>query len=440
MKRHTIRTAIFVGLFLLVAAAGLVVTRLVPDLQRLPSGLAWPDLVALLAGVLAVCGIFSLATHLFLAHKGRPPVEGVMVGRLYWLLGLLAVLFSLAYGLNVLATFGTLFSLFGGMLLGWSLQAPVSGFAAWILVSLKRPFRPGDRVQFPNLNLTGDVKDIGPMYTVLDQVGGSIGTEEAVGRDIMVPNAMLFNQVVINYTVSQKGAYMLDEVVLRITYDSDWQKAEQILIRAANEVTHDIIAAAGEQPYIRADFYDYGVYLRLRYLTRVKDRVEVSYLINKAVFEEIQKTTSVDLAIPFIYSFRAAQGVAQGVAQDLKAEEFVARAEEAGRIVDIDIARIAAGPAHFDPQDLEQLACSIKSNGLLQPVILVPKVGTADYEILAGSLRFEACKKLGWKTIPALVRGPAPVPSPSPVPSATQYSPLCAAAGRDKDRDKVPPR
>jgi hypothetical protein len=26
------------------------------------------------------------------------------------------------------------------------------------------------------------------------------------------------------------------------------------------------------------------------------------------------------------------------------------------------------------------------------------------YEIVAGHLRYEACKRLGWKTIPALVR------------------------------------
>ncbi len=117
--------------------------------------------------------------------------------------------------------------MFGGMLLGWSLQAPVSGFAAWMLVCVKRPFRPGDRIQFPNLGLTGDVKEIGAMYVVLDQVGGTVGSEEAVGRYILVPNAMLFSQVVINFTVPQEAAYMLDEVVVRITYDSDMQEAER---------------------------------------------------------------------------------------------------------------------------------------------------------------------------------------------------------------------
>ncbi|MCC6442717.1 MAG: mechanosensitive ion channel family protein [Armatimonadetes bacterium] len=110
-----------------------------------------------------------------------------MLGRIFRLVGGMAVLITVAYGLGQAKSFGQFFALFGGMILGWSFQAPVSGFAAWILVSVKRPFRPGDRVQFPNLRLTGDVHDIGPMYAMLDQVGGTIGSEEAVGRYILMP-------------------------------------------------------------------------------------------------------------------------------------------------------------------------------------------------------------------------------------------------------------
>jgi len=401
MERHRLRSTVFVGICVLVAAAGLAVDRALPEMHRLPSGLSWPGLVGILAGVMALCGIFTLVTHFLLARKGKPPVEGVMVGRLYWLLGFLAVLISLAYGFGVLGTFTTAFSLFGGMLLGWSLQAPVSGFAAWILVSLKRPFRPGDRAQFPTLGLTGDIKDIGPMYTVLNQVGGSIASEEAVGRYILVPNAMLFSQVVINYTVSQEAAYMLDEVVVRITYDSDWRKAERVLLDAACAVTKDVIEATGERPYIRADNYDYGIYLRLRYQTRVKDRAETSYEINKLIFEEIQKTPAVDIAIPYVYSFRAGQDRKEEASQDL----------EARNVAEISVAKIANGQKVFDPEDVELLAQGIKAEGLLQPIVVVKNVNTDQYEVLAGHLRLEACKKLGWKKVPAIVRevGTAPL-------------------------------
>lgn len=233
---------------------------------------------------MSVMNLFTVLTDYRFKKAKKPTVEGQMVSSIYRLLAAIAIALSVAYAFGALATFTSFFAMFGGMLLGWSLQAPVSGFAAWLLISIKRPFRPNDRVQLPSLGLTGDVHEIGPMYTVLNQVGGSIGSEEAVGRYILVPNAMLFSQVVINYTVTQEAAYMLDEVVIRITHDSDWSAAERILLAAANEVTADIIQVTGMKPYIRSDLYDYGVYLRLRYQTRVQDRAEIAYEITKRIF------------------------------------------------------------------------------------------------------------------------------------------------------------
>lgn len=398
LKSYRIRTLLLLATWVTLAAAALAADRLVPGWTPLEGGLTVLGLVTLLAGILALAEAFTLVTHGVFAHFKRPPVEAAMVGRLYRLVGALAAMLGLAYGFGKLGTFASAFSLFGGMLLGWSLQAPVSGFAAWVLVSLKRPFRPGDRVQFPNLGLTGDVMDIGLMYTVLDQVGGSIGSEEAVGRHILVPNAMLFSQVVINYTVSQEAAYMLDEVVVRITYDSDWNEAERILTEAACDLTGDVVRATGVKPYIRSDLYDYGVYLRLRYQTRVKDRAETAYRLTKRIFEDIQKTRTVDVAIPFVYSFRAGQ--------DRKDEDAPPHDKDARLVQKIDIESIRTDGVKIDPGAVEALAGRIAGLGLLQPILLVKTPDGDRYDVVAGHLRLAACKQLGWKTIPAIVRGP----------------------------------
>jgi len=214
-----------------------------------------------------------------------------------------------------LGAIGAVIGAFGGMFLGWSLQQPVSGFAAWLIVTVKRPFRVGDRVQLPSHNLVGDIVDVGLMYTVLNQVGGSVGSEEPVGRHILIPNAMLFGNLVINYTPpigeekpsrvlgkKRKATYILDEVVVRLTYDSNWEAAENILLNAARDVTSDIIKETGHDPYIRSDMYDYGVWLRLRYLTSAVERPRIRYGIEKRVFKEFQKNEKVDFAIPYVYS------------------------------------------------------------------------------------------------------------------------------------------
>jgi small-conductance mechanosensitive channel len=395
MQNNKFRALLSFGISLVVFLAAWFADRVFPGLCSLP-GMSLLAMITLLAGIWLAVSILILSTIWIFRQRGLPETEAIMIGRLMRLTSFFILILAVAYGYGKLGTFGTLFSLFGGMVLGWSLQAPVSGFAAWVLVSLKRPFRPGDRIQLPTLALTGDVKDIGPMYVILDQVGGTIGSEEAVGRDILIPNAMLFSQVVINYTVRQEAAYMLDEVVARITYDSDMQMAEKILLDAAREITKDIITATKTQPYIRSDLYDYGVYLRLRYQTSVPNRARIAYEINKRILEMIQQTPTVDLAIPYIYSYRA------GMERREEDSPVPNGTYEGTSQVAVD--RIHYQGEGIAPADIQKVALSIANEGLLQPVVLKTTADGQSYEILAGHLRFLACKQLGWKTIPAIVR------------------------------------
>jgi small-conductance mechanosensitive channel len=365
------------------------------------SGMTVYRLIAFIVLTLGLTHLASLISYIYLTRRGKPLSEWTMVSKLYWLLGITACLMVMFYGLGLLGKITTLLSLFGGMVIGWSLQQPLSGLVAWVLVNLRRPFRPGDRIQFPKLELTGDIKDIGAMYMELNEVGGTIGSEEAVGRSVFIPNAMLFDQVVINYATIHDAPYILDEIVVRITYDSKWDVAEKILIDAATTVTKEVIEATGITPYIRSELYDYGVYMQLRYHTRAKDRPITSYKITKLIFEEIQLNPQVDVAIPYIYSNRA--GRPGGVGEPVLEPSTLFSSDKLTRNVqEIDISRIEHGQLE-DSYDIEQLAGSIQSNGLMRPIVLKENPLTGRYEILAGKGRLQACKKLGWKTIPALV-------------------------------------
>ncbi|MGI6097544.1 MAG: nucleoid occlusion protein [Dethiobacteria bacterium] len=57
----------------------------------------------------------------------------------------------------------------------------------------------------------------------------------------------------------------------------------------------------------------------------------------------------------------------------------------------------------FELIKIDELAQSIKTYGLLQPIIL-RELSKQEYQIVAGERRFLACKRLGWQTIPAFVR------------------------------------
>ncbi len=257
-----------------------------------------------------------------LKSKGREEDAKMLISLLRVVIAFLTPLFIVAVFFPQFWVLPTFLGAFGGLFLGWALQPVVSGLAAWLLITLKRPFRLGDRVHLPTLNLKGDVLAVGPMYTVLNQVGGSVESEEAVGRSILIPNNMLFGHPAVNFTprwekkplkqtrwekrsrqqTPEKPVYSLDEVVVRITYDTEWEVAERILLAAAQNVTADIIKASRKEPYIRSDMYDYGVYLRLRYMTLATDRPRIKYEIEKKIFQEFSKNDKVDFAIPFVYS------------------------------------------------------------------------------------------------------------------------------------------
>ena len=62
----------------------------------------------------------------------------------------------------------------------------------------------------------------------------------------------------------------------------------------------------------------------------------------------------------------------------------------------------------FDAEAIQELAKSLDSAGLLQPIIVRPapdsKAHDLRYIIIAGERRWRAAGKLGWETIPAIVR------------------------------------
>jgi ParB family chromosome partitioning protein len=58
---------------------------------------------------------------------------------------------------------------------------------------------------------------------------------------------------------------------------------------------------------------------------------------------------------------------------------------------------------HFDDAALEELAASIRTQGLIQPIV-VRDIGRGQYELIAGERRWRAAQKAGLGEIPAVVR------------------------------------
>ncbi len=88
--------------------------------------------------------------------------------------------------------------------------------------------------------------------------------------------------------------------------------------------------------------------------------------------------------------------IGPGAAQDIE-----------GELRSLAIDAIVAGKYQprqaFDPEKIEELAASIKSQGVIQPIV-VRAIGPGRYELIAGERRWRAARQAGLDEIPALVK------------------------------------
>ena len=115
--------------------------------------------------------------------------------------------------------------------LAFALQEIIGSFAGWVTIITGRPFTIGDRVETGGIR--GDVVDIGLLRTTLMETGNWLSGDHNTGRIVTVSNAFIFKEPLFNY--SRHLGYVWDEVIVPVTYESDWQKASQIMTDAVQQ-------------------------------------------------------------------------------------------------------------------------------------------------------------------------------------------------------------
>ena len=99
-----------------------------------------------------------------------------------------------------------------------------------------------------------------------------------------------------------------------------------------------------------------------------------------------------------------------GIAEDINANQELAsdgRAETDGGLQKIPVEFLQRGEyqprREFNSDSLEELADSIASQGMIQPIV-VREIADHKYEIIAGERRWRAAQLAGLDTVPAIVR------------------------------------
>lgn len=208
-------------------------------------------------------------------------------------LSLLIILFAILSYSGAWSGFGVFLGLLSAAI-GFALQKPITGVAAWVMVVTKRPFDIGDRVIIGDIK--GDVVDINLTHVHVMEIGGLIGDEENSGRMVMVPNWLLFEKNIINYTLNND--FVLDNVIVNVTYESDLDHAMEIADLSARKFLAGMISTSPGSPHIRVDFQPSGIDVNVKYFSPARQLHEYSSKITKEIFDRIRESDDVEIAYP----------------------------------------------------------------------------------------------------------------------------------------------
>jgi small conductance mechanosensitive channel len=179
---------------------------------------AIPLLIAAIAIVLLSMWLghyFSGRTHWLALRSGNPYMDGLL-GRI---IKTMVVLVGILIALDLLGATSLLGAVIGsagvvGLVLGFGFKDIAENYIAGILLSLRRPFAPGDHLVIDKYE--GRVVSLTSRATLLMTLDGN---------RLSLPNALVFKSVVLNYSVNPKRRF---DFSIPIDTDASIRKAQTL--------------------------------------------------------------------------------------------------------------------------------------------------------------------------------------------------------------------
>jgi small-conductance mechanosensitive channel len=179
--------------------------------------------------------------------------------------------------------FGAFLGLFSAGL-AIALKDPLTNLAGWFFIVFRHPFVVGDRIQIGDH--AGDVIDIRLFQFTILEINNWVEADQSTGRIIHLPNGKVFTEPQVNYSTGFD--YIWNEMQIRLTFESNWEKAKSILQDIVNRRAENIDRAAEREifeasksfmihythltPYVYTAIKEYGVQLTIRYLCNPRQR------------------------------------------------------------------------------------------------------------------------------------------------------------------------
>ena len=199
-------------------AMGTAVLRYIPKLAFLVL------FVIVVRYVLKLLGLFFAAVG-----AGRVPLrsfDAEWAQPTYHIVRILVLLLALVIAYPYLPGSGSAafqgLSIFAGLMLSLGASSAMASLIAGYTVTYRRAFRVGDRITVGEF--TGEVSEVRLMVTHL---------RTAKNEEIVVPNSLVLQSHVVNYTKLAKTHGLILHTTVSIGYETAWRQVEAMLLAAA---------------------------------------------------------------------------------------------------------------------------------------------------------------------------------------------------------------
>ena len=188
-------------------------------------------------------------------------------------------------------------------------------WAAYFYIMARHPLRISDRIEVRGI--TGDVLDIRMFRFTVMEVGNWVHADQSTGRLVHIPNGIVFTDALLNYT--EGFTHIWDELEVVITFESDWEKAEQLMQDTIREHSPKVEADARARiretakeyqikvghltPIIYLSVVDHGVLLTARYLVEARTRRTISATMWRGILERFNEEPTVSFAYPTVRTY-----------------------------------------------------------------------------------------------------------------------------------------
>lgn len=155
-------------------------------------------------------------------------------------------------------------SVFVGVLFSLGAQSSLSNIIAGFALTYRRAFLVGDRVRIADF--AGDVLDTRLQVTILRTVKN---------EEIIVPNSMILNSHVINYSAKARERGLILHTAVTIGYDTPWRQVHAMLLMAARQTPG--LLAEPEPFVLKKSLDDFYVTYELNVYTYEPEKMDVLY-------------------------------------------------------------------------------------------------------------------------------------------------------------------